>query len=85
MAIVNVYGGFGFVGTEYCKVSRDGLIKNFRDNYEVRSANCVYFISTVHNYNVQTDSLLDINTNLVVLVLISNTTRLVLISNREIM
>lgn len=67
MAIVNVYGGFGFVGTEYCKVSRDGLIKNFRDNYEVRSANCVYFISTVHNYNVQTDSLLDINTNLVVL------------------
>lgn len=67
MAIVNVFGGFGFVGTEYCQVSKDSLIKNFRDTYQVRSENVTYFISTVDNYNVQVDSLLDINTNLVVL------------------
>jgi nucleoside-diphosphate-sugar epimerase len=67
MAIVNVFGGYGFVGSEYCNVAK-GWIKNYRDNYQVRSADCVYFISTVDNYNVHVDSLLDINTNLVVLV-----------------
>ena len=67
MAIVNVFGGYGFVGSEYCNFTKEGYIKNYRDNYEVRSANCVYFISTVDNYNVHVDSLLDINTNLVVL------------------
>jgi nucleoside-diphosphate-sugar epimerase len=67
MAFVNVFGGYGFVGSEYCKASKNGLIINYRDNYEVRSAECVYFISTVDNYNVHVDNLLDINTNLVVL------------------
>jgi nucleoside-diphosphate-sugar epimerase len=67
MAIVNVFGGYGFVGSEYCNVAK-GWIKNYRDNYQVRSADCVYFISTVDNYNIHVDSLLDINTNLVVLV-----------------
>jgi nucleoside-diphosphate-sugar epimerase len=67
MAMVNVFGGYGFVGSEYCNVAK-GWIKNYRDNYQVRSADCVYFISTVDNYNVHVDSLLDINTNLVVLV-----------------
>jgi nucleoside-diphosphate-sugar epimerase len=67
MAFVNVFGGYGFVGSEYCRVSKDGLIKNFRNNYEVRSAHCAYFISTVDNYNVQFNNLLDIDTNLVVL------------------
>ena len=67
MAFVNVFGGYGFVGSEYCRASKDGLIKNHRNNYEVSSANCVYFISTVDNYNVHFDNQLDINTNLVVL------------------
>jgi len=67
MAIVNVFGGYGFVGSEYCNFTKEGYIKNYRDNYQVRSANCVYFISTVDNYNVHINSLLDIDTNLVVL------------------
>lgn len=67
MAFVNVFGGHGFVGSEYCRASKDGLIKNHRNNYEVSSANCVYFISTVDNYNVHFDNQLDINTNLNVL------------------
>ena len=68
MAILNVFGGHGFVGSEYCKISKQDCIKNDRDNYQVQSANCVYFISTVDNYNIHIDSLLDINTNLIVLV-----------------
>jgi nucleoside-diphosphate-sugar epimerase len=67
MGFVNVFGGYGFVGSEYCRVSKDSIIKNFRDNYEVQSADCVYLISTVDNYNVHFDNQVDINTNLVVL------------------
>ena len=67
MAIINVFGGFGFVGSEYCKVSKDNLIKNFRENIGVFSSDCVYFISTVDNYNVHINSTLDIDTNLIVL------------------
>lgn len=75
MAFVNVFGGHGFVGSEYCRASKDGLIKNHRNNYEVSSANCVYFISTVDNYNVHFDNQLDINTNLVVLMQVLNSYR----------
>lgn len=68
MAAINVFGGSGFVGSEYCNFAKQNLIiANSRDNYEVSSADVVYFISTVDNYNVHKDNLLDINTNLVVL------------------
>jgi nucleoside-diphosphate-sugar epimerase len=67
MAEINVFGGFGFVGSEYCRISKDVLIKNFRENIGVFSPNVVYFISTVDNYNVHTDSQLDIHTNLTIL------------------
>lgn len=67
MAIVNVFGGSGFVGSEFLKTTKTPWIVNGREDYEVRSDNVVYFISTVDNYNVHRDSLLDINTNLVVL------------------
>ena len=67
MGFVNVFGGNGFVGSEYCRSTKNSLQKNKRNDFEVRSANCVYFISTVDNYNVHVDPLLDVNTNLVVL------------------
>ena len=67
MGFVNVFGGNGFVGREYCRTSKDSPITNQRNDYEVHSPNVVYFISTVDNYNVHVDNLLDINTNLVVL------------------
>lgn len=67
MAMLNVFGGYGFVGTQFLNTTKSGYIKNYRDNYEVRSADCLYFISTVDNYNVHVDSTLDINTNLIVL------------------
>jgi len=67
MGIINVFGGNGFVGSEFIRSTKTPWIVNDRDDFEVRSDNVVYFISTVDNYNVHRDSLLDINTNLVVL------------------
>ena len=67
MGIVNVFGGRGFVGSEFIRTTKTPWIVNDREDFEVRSDNVVYFISTVDNYNVHRDSLLDINTNLVVL------------------
>ena len=66
---LNILGGYGFVGSEYTKFAqnRHFVIRNFRNNFEVVSPDCVYFVSTIGNYNVYTDNLLDINTNLVVL------------------
>jgi len=75
MGFVNVFGGNGFVGSEYCRSSKNSLYKNKRNDYEVRAADCVYFISTVDNYNVHVDPLLDVNTNLVVLLKVLNNYR----------
>jgi nucleoside-diphosphate-sugar epimerase len=66
---VNILGGYGFVGQEYCNVAQQHhmVIRNLKNNYEVVSPHCVYFISTVDNYNVHKDVLLDVNTNIVIL------------------
>ena len=42
MAVINVFGGNGFVGNEYCNVAKEKfLIKNARNNYAVSSADVV--------------------------------------------
>lgn len=65
--IINVFGGYGFVGSQFCETTKNGWIKNVRDNYRVHSADCVHFISTVDNYNIHVDSFVDVDTNLIVL------------------
>jgi nucleoside-diphosphate-sugar epimerase len=67
MKIVNIFGGTGFVGSEYVRTTESECIITPREDYSVRVEDVVYFISTVDNYNVHTDPLVDINTNLVVL------------------
>jgi nucleoside-diphosphate-sugar epimerase len=64
---VNVLGGNGFVGGRYCEMTPN-VIKNDRDDFSVKSKNILYFISTVHNYNIFTDPYLDIDTNLITLI-----------------
>jgi nucleoside-diphosphate-sugar epimerase len=73
MDSLTILGGQGFVGSEYVKTFYDAAIGNIssvnsRNDYSVRSKDVLYFISTVHNYNVFDEPLLDIDTNLSTLV-----------------
>ena len=63
---VSVFGGKGFIGSQYVK--RHGGIVQARENYTPATANILYLISTVDNYNIFTDPHIDINTNLNVLI-----------------
>lgn len=64
---INVLGGSGFIGSRYCEIT-PGVIQNTRDDYDVKTDEVVYFISTVDNYNIFTDPYIDITTNLTVLI-----------------
>lgn len=69
---ITILGGGGFVGGAYARVFYDAAIAyvanvNTRNDYSVYSKDVLYFISTVHNYNVFEQSLLDIDTNLITL------------------
>lgn len=74
MESINVFGGKGFVGSNFVK-GRTDCIVNDRDDYAVYSNNILYFISTNTNYNVFTNPFVDIDTNLTVLMkVLSNIT-----------
>ena len=68
MGHLNIFGGYGFVGTQFCNTTKNGYTKNYRENVGVFASDVVYFISTVDNYNVYIDPTVDINTNLIMLV-----------------
>lgn len=66
----SVFGGTGFVGTEFVQQAREDDIMVSVIPRKMRvpaSRDILYLISTVDNYNVHTDMLLDVKTNLVVL------------------
>jgi nucleoside-diphosphate-sugar epimerase len=63
---IQIFGGSGFVGSEFVK-QNPGCIVNARDDYRIKSDNILYMISTVTNYNVKTDPYIDIDTNLSIL------------------
>lgn len=70
---LTIFGGSGFIGSNYVKAYYDAAIGNIasvnaRDDKEVYSRDVLYFISTVHNYNVITAPHLDIDTNLSLLI-----------------
>lgn len=62
---VNIFG-CGFIGKEYHK--KFGGIVNKRSDLVPKTNNILYFISTVDNYNIFEDPLLDIETNLITLI-----------------
>jgi nucleoside-diphosphate-sugar epimerase len=64
---LNVLGGSGFIGGRFCELIPN-TIKNDRNDYEVKTNDVVYFISTIDNYNIHTDPYLDIETNLTTLI-----------------
>jgi nucleoside-diphosphate-sugar epimerase len=64
---INVFGGSGFIGGRFCELYKDNVIVQTRDDYNPKTKNLLYFISTIDNYNIHRDLHLDINTNLNVL------------------
>jgi nucleoside-diphosphate-sugar epimerase len=70
---MTVFGGKGFVGSAYVRAYYDQAVGNIvsvndRDDLNVYSKDVLFFISTVHNYNVFKVPTLDIETNLITLV-----------------
>lgn len=63
---LQIFGGYGFVGSEFRKQNPNCIV-NDKTDYEVRSKNILYFISTISNYNMLTDPYVDIQTNLITL------------------
>lgn len=61
----SVYGGFGFVGGEFCRQYSQEVIRVPKHEQESPSNKILYFISTTDNYGVYDDPLLDIETNVV--------------------
>lgn len=67
MEPLTVLGGKGFVGSRYVTLTPNCIV-NERNDYQVKSRNILYFISTIDNYNIFTDPYLDIDTNLTTLI-----------------
>ena len=63
---IQVFGGSGFVGSEFTR-QNPGCLVNARDDYSVKEKNILYMISTVTNYHVKTNPHIDIDTNLTTL------------------
>jgi|694.fasta_scaffold00658_11 nucleoside-diphosphate-sugar epimerase len=64
---ISVFGSTGFIGSKFCELYSDSVVRIDRNDYKTKTNNVLYFISTVDNYNVHTDLHIDIDTNLTVL------------------
>ena len=64
---ISVFGGSGFIGSRFCGMHSDSVIKIPRDSYQPQSSELLYFISTIDNYNIHNNLHIDIDTNLSVL------------------
>jgi nucleoside-diphosphate-sugar epimerase len=67
MSGISVFGGTGFVGSEFCRVTKKNYQLISRELRSPVTSESVYFISTTDNYNVFDDLHVDIDTNLKVL------------------
>lgn len=65
---ISVFGSTGFVGSEFCKVTKNQIIPIDRESRTPKSDQSLYFISTTDNYNVFSDLHKDIDVNLSILV-----------------
>lgn len=65
--LINLFGGSGFVGTEF-KKRYDCLVNDRNDLVPKAGHDVLYLISTVDNYNIHINPFVDIETNLTTLV-----------------
>ena len=66
--MISVFGSTGFVGSRFVEKYKSKIIPIERQTPSTKSDDVVYFISTVHNYNIFDDPYVDINTNLTKLI-----------------
>ena len=64
---ISVFGSTGFIGSRFCELNNENVVRVERNNYEPQSKNILYMISTVDNYNVHSNLHVDVDTNLKVL------------------
>jgi nucleoside-diphosphate-sugar epimerase len=64
---ISVFGGSGFIGSEFCKKYSDSVLRIDRNDYTPKSNEILYLISTTDNYNALNNLHVDIDTNLTVL------------------
>jgi nucleoside-diphosphate-sugar epimerase len=65
---ISVFGSTGFIGSRFVDLCPRQTIEIPRESREPQSNDILYFISTVHNYNIFDDPYLDIDTNLNLLI-----------------
>ena len=65
--MISVYGSSGFIGSRFCSLYAEKVIKVPRNFREPSSKDILYFISTTDNYSVFSDPTIDVKTNLLVL------------------
>jgi len=63
----SVFGATGYVGSTFCKMYKNNVVKQGRENRVPRTKDILYLISTTDNYNVHENITLDVETNLKVL------------------
>jgi nucleoside-diphosphate-sugar epimerase len=68
MKTVSVYGANGFVGSHYVKLSKNKTTSIPRNQLHSETDKILYFIGTNHNYNIFTEPLKDVQSNLVQLI-----------------
>lgn len=61
---ISVYGATGYIGSHFVKTFNEESIIVQKQELEPKSKKVLYLISTTDNYNVLTNSFLDIETNL---------------------
>jgi nucleoside-diphosphate-sugar epimerase len=64
MGKISVFGGFGFIGSEFCRQFPSETIRVQKHEVVPPTNNILYLISTVSNYNVFDSPTLDVETNL---------------------
>ena len=62
---ISVYGATGFIGSRFCDLYSNAVVKIERNESIPLTKNILYLISTVDNYNVHNDLKVDVETNLV--------------------
>lgn len=64
---IQVFGGHGFVGSEFVRQNSEVCLVNEKIDYnvKVKDTDILYLISTITNYNMKVNPYIDIQTNLI--------------------